>query len=594
MDKKITKYIKIIITVAIIALLLWFLVLSPFITFKRNEKKLEQAARRYYELNSDALPTGERLATVDLKTLYYKSFIKEDFYIPNTKEPCSVTDSWVKVKRVNGEYKYYTYLKCGVLSSNIDHKGPEITLNGKDEIIVNKGEKYQDPGVASVIDNTDGKMKPSSVTIKSKVDTSKIGTYEVTYTALDNLRNKTTVTRKVKVVERLKNTVKASTNNVGYYVGNNPNNYIYFSGMLFRIIGIDGDNIRIIADKDIANVNYKAIGKWLDDYYYEHLSTNAKKLIVENKYCNMALTNTTLDTTECTSYTKTRKVYIPSITDINKATTNDGNYLKPATLSWTANKVDNKTAYVTRNYFFQANTPYATYDQTFNFGVRPILTIKGNTLIKDGNGTKENPYSLGELKPAKASDLVNTRQSGEYLKYSGMLWRIVEVEDGLTKIIADQTLHDKEEKVTYSYQPNNTIYNPKQKNNVAHSINNKATEFVDTSYFVNHEVKVPIYKNKIQYKEEVDTKKYTVKLFVPNMYEMFSAYNGDVLMKSTWLLNSSKETNMAGAMTDIGVPVNEKIGDYDRYGVRPVAYLNEKVAISTGKGTKENPYTITK
>ena len=75
-----------------------------------------------------------------------KSFLKEDIYIPNSKEPCSLEDSWVKVKRVDGEYKYYTYLKCGIRQSNVDHEGPKIELNGKKEITITRGGKYKEQG----------------------------------------------------------------------------------------------------------------------------------------------------------------------------------------------------------------------------------------------------------------------------------------------------------------------------------------------------------------------------------------------------------------------------------------------------------------
>ena len=128
MKGKITKRVKLLITLIIVGLFVWYLILSPMLTFKNNEKKLEEAGKRYFELNSSELPTGNRVKTVTLKTLYHKSFIEGDLFMPYTKEVCSIEKSWVKVKRDNGEYKYYVFLDCGVLSSNIDHKGPEIKL----------------------------------------------------------------------------------------------------------------------------------------------------------------------------------------------------------------------------------------------------------------------------------------------------------------------------------------------------------------------------------------------------------------------------------------------------------------------------------
>ena len=194
MNKEALKKIKLVITIALVLAFVWFLIISPMITFHNNEGRLEEAAKRYFELNSNELPSGENIKTISLKTLYHKAFIKNDLYIPYTSKTCSIENSWVKVKRVNGEYKYYTYLECGVLSSTIDHKGPVITLNGDKKVTVGKGEEYKDAGVKSVVDNVDGKLNVKNVTITGEVDTSKIGTYEIKYTTFDSLKNKTVVT----------------------------------------------------------------------------------------------------------------------------------------------------------------------------------------------------------------------------------------------------------------------------------------------------------------------------------------------------------------------------------------------------------------
>ena len=135
MNKKVKKYFKIIITVVIIALFVWFLIIYPLVSFKGYEKQMKEAAERYFVIKPGELPTGERIKTITLQDLFFGSYIKEDFYIPYTKEPCSLKDSWVKVRKENEEYKYYVYLKCGVLSSTVDHKGPVITLNGDEKMI---------------------------------------------------------------------------------------------------------------------------------------------------------------------------------------------------------------------------------------------------------------------------------------------------------------------------------------------------------------------------------------------------------------------------------------------------------------------------
>ncbi len=597
MSDSIKSKIKFLITLVVIVLFLWFLVIFPMITFHNNEKKLEAAARRYFELNSNELPTGERIKTLNLMTLYDKAFLEDDFKVPYTNKVCSLTDSWVKVKREGSEYKYYVYLECGVLNSTIDHKGPEIKLNGDSEITVSRGEKYKELGVRSVVDNSDGKLNPKDVVIKGKVDTSKVGTYEVQYTAFDSLKNKTMVTRKVDVVQTLESTIKKATGKAKYYRGLNPDNYVYFSNMVFRIIGIKGDNVKIVADKDIANVNYDGIDEWFE-YYDKHLTTKAKKLIVESKYCNMTISDTTLDTTECNSYGSKKKFGLLSIDEINKAGEAGQNYLMMDTITWVGNPKDKKNTYANRKYFFGTDNKYMSFENVHNFGVRPVITIKGDTLINGGNGTEESPYILEDyIKPQKNVD-VNTRYPGEYITYGGVLWRIIDInKDGTTRIISEQSLYDEGKLIKISHEietDKNVIYNPTQKGNVGYYINNRASEYIDTAYFVNKNIKVLVYKGEPKYGKEVDSKTYKVKVGSPNMYEMFSATTDSPVISSYWLVNSSNSKIENPGVSEIGVVMNGPESTFYKYGIRPVASLNRNCVINSGKGTKNNPYIINK
>lgn len=597
--KEVVKYVKIAVVCIIVGLFVWFLILQPMITFKSNEKQMKDAAKRYFEINSAQLPTGNRVKTISLQELYTQSYLKDDFYVPFSKKACSVTESFVKVRKEDGKYQYYVYLKCGVMASIVDHKGPEITLNGGDEIIVNLDEKYKDPGVKSITDNSDGKMDIKDIEIDdSVVNTKKAGTYEVTYTAFDSLKNKTVKTRVVKVVSKLKNTVVHATNKTGTYTGSDPNNYIYFSGMLFRIVGVDGNNVKIVADQDVSNVNYSAIDSWLD-YYYDHLTKASKKLIVEQKYCNMKLSDSNIQTIKkCSSTSKKKTLSILSATDINQATGEDGNYLYPQTISWIANHKDNKESYAVRNIFFDHPMNYMSFDKNYNLGVRPVITIKGDLLIENGNGTKEKPYSIGDFEYAKTNDKVNTRHSGEFVRYSGILWRVVDSDtDGTTKVIANTTLYNDNSRVEIHYETDSKakIYNPKERGNVGYYFNNRASQFIDTDYFVNKEIKVPIYKKDILYGKETTTKKYKVKLVAPDMYEMFSAFNSDdALMGSYWMINSSQKENIKAVVANIGSVMYGEVDDYSEYGVRPVGFLNKDCVIVRGKGTFDDPYIITK
>ena len=278
-DDKNIKKIKILIIVVVILLIIWFLVVSPLIKFKNSEKQVLEAAKRYYEINNSLLPTGKKIRTVSLQALYDKDLISEDLKSPYTNKECNSKTSWAKVRKENNEYKYYVYLECGILSSKIDHKGPEITLKDGDTVTINKGDTYKDAGIKSVIDDTDGNIDIKKVTIDtSKVNVNKNGTYEVTYKVRDSFNNETVKIRTVKVEQILNKIVEKNTDKTNIYKGNTENNYIKLDGIIFKIIGLNDDgSVKIVSNDALAAVDYNDIDDWLNDYFYNKLSDSAKE-----------------------------------------------------------------------------------------------------------------------------------------------------------------------------------------------------------------------------------------------------------------------------------------------------------------------------
>lgn len=596
MEKKILKRIKIIVGILIIGFISWFFIIKPQIAFHSNESKMLAASKRYFELNSNELPSGERVRTVPLQKLYDSGLIDRDFYKPLSKKTCSNENSWVKVRRENGEYKYYIYLECGYLKSKVDHEGPRIILNGKEELTLNQNEKYKEQGVKSVVDKVDGDLKINDVTIRGKVDTSEIGTYEVNYIAYDKLNNKTITTRKVNVVRKIyKEVEKTLEKGETTFSGESENNYVMLSNMMFRIYGYDDNkNVILVSDEDLANVNYTKIDKWLE-YFYNHLNDKTKEMIVEKKYCSMVLNDKELNKKKCEKYTKAKKVYIPSVVEVNNVEDGMFNFMKLGTMSWVADTKNNKEAYVTREIFFGSleGKSFVAYSNKENYGVRPMFTIKGDSLIVSGDGEYDTPYSFGDSKKAKGGSLVSERNTGEYINIDGNRFIILKGEkDGTTKVISHQSLGIyQEEECAVSINKKAIEYNPKNKSSVAYCINNVAAEYIDTSHFVKHEIEVPIYEDDFIYGEEIKTKKYNVLFSAPNMYEMFSAQSAIGSRYSYWLLNSSQNPKKIAAIENEGIPVNGDV-DYSSFGIRVVGYLKKGTVISSGDGTFVSPYTI--
>ena len=599
---KIIKIVIVVVVIIVLVLLLWFLYFYPNKVFRENERLLEEAGKRYYEINSTRLPNEEgRVISVSLDTLIKQDYL-DGLYEAYGNKVCDLNESNVKAVNKDGEYVYYTYLKCGNHESKVDHDGPVITLNGSKNMTVSRGDKFNDPGVKSVVDNVDGNMDKSSVSIKGEVDTSKVGVYEITYTISDSLANKTEVTRKVSVEESLASTVKSNTEN-GYYVGNVDNNYIYFNNMLFRIVRVNDDNSVLIVSNDaLANVDYtndgrftdSALDKWLNDYFYNLLEPSYQDLIKSSSWCDDVISSDNITTTECSRQTDKRKVGILSLQDYNLSYDGVSSYLDKSNFSWYANLAEDNKAWAITSTDSYPNTIYSS-ESTNLLNVVPALNLKASTTILEGDGTYTNPYVVVKRDAARRSSELNKRQVGEYVSYSGYLFRISNIlDDGTTEVIMDSVLKSNNQQVDIGYTNGNKqkVYNPNQEGNIGYKIKNDMTRYINTDLFVSKNISVPIYNKNITYQGKKDTKEYKLLITIPSTFDIFSARSSTANDSGYWLRDSSKQDNTKAVVRSLGTLTYSNASDNLQAGVKVLAYFDKDVIIESGKGTYLDPYTL--
>lgn len=599
---KIIKIVIVVVVIIVLALLLWFLYFYPNKVFRENERLLEEAGKRYYEINSTRLPNEEgRVISVTLNTLVKQKYL-DGLYEAYGNKLCDLNESNVKAVNKDGDYTYYTYLKCGNHESKVDHDGPVITLNGSKNMTVSRGDKFNDPGVKSVVDNVDGNMDKSLVSIKGEVDTSKVGVYEITYTISDSLANKTEVTRKVSVEESLASTVKSNTEN-GYYVGNVDNNYIYFNNMLFRIVRVNDDNSVLIVSNDaLANVDYtndgrftdSALDKWLNDYFYNLLEPSYQDLIKSSSWCDDMISSDNITTTECSRQTDKRRVGILSLQDYNLSYDGVSSYLDKSNFSWYANLAEDNKAWAITSTDSYPNTIYSS-ESTNLLNVVPALNLKASTTILEGDGTYTNPYVVVKRDTARRSSELNKRQVGEYVSYSGYLFRISNIlDDGTTEVIMDSVLKSNNRQIDIGYTNGNKqkVYNPNQEGNIGYKIKNDMTRYINTDLFVSKNISVPIYNKNITYQGKKDTKEYKLLITIPSTFDIFSARSSTANDSGYWLRDSSKQDNTKAVVRSLGTLTYSNASDNLQAGVKVLAYFDKDVIIESGKGTYLDPYTL--
>lgn len=590
MEKK--KFIKIIIlVVAVIAVLflLWNYLLYPIQAFKHNEKLLSAAGKRYFEINSRNLPKEEgRVSTVSLEVLIKQKYLDE---LKIKKSYCDIKNSNVKMRIESGTGAYYTHLQCGSRHSNVDYTGPVITLNGTKKMTINKGEAYTEPGVLSVKDKTDGEIKKDEVIIKGSVNTNKIGTYKVTYTVSDSLDNETVVTRKVEVIESLSHVSKEATKSSnGYYQGLYPDNYISFNNILFRVVKVNSDDtVTIVSDSPLANIDYdsnknrfagSSMDEWLNDYFYPLLNDKSKKSIVESKWCDDVITETNKNKTTCDRYSAKKNIGILSLEDYNNSLdSSQESYLQIMSRTW-YNNFDSTN----KVWSVKSNTIEAYKDNVL-LNIKPAITLSKDTRITSGDGTIDSPYRIGTENSVKRNTKVNKLDIGTKINYSGYTFIVAGKEkDGTTKVIMDGVLEgDTLDNFLISYDTNSTskIYNPKEKGNIAYQINNNLSKYIDTNIFVKKEYNVPIYNKSVTYKGKHDNKKYTGKLMIPSVFEVFSGAINNYYIPY-WLIDGSLEEENKTMIDQDGTTAFFYREAGRKAGVKIKAYISKDAYIKSG------------
>lgn len=588
MSEKNKKKITISLIVVIAVALIWFLIISPLIEFKKSENEVLNAGKRYFEVNKTYLPTGNRIKTISLKTLYNKDFIKEDIKVPNSSSMCDENESWVKVQKKNNEYNYNVYLKCGIYSSKVDHKGPTITLKGENEITVNKGDKFKDPGIASVSDNTDGKIDTKQVKVDSNVNINKNGTYEIKYSIKDSFDNKTEVIRTVKVVQILDKIVKKETDKTNYYKGNDNNNYIKLDGILFKIVGLNEDgSVKVTSSEPLAFVDYNSVDTWLTDYFYDKLSDNVKKYIkTDSKWCNEVISNTD-NYTKCNKYGKKKAVGLLSVADINNSKDKDGNSnLGTWQYSWLGNSKKSKLLKSGSN-----SMKIQEENKNTLTGIRPTINLKTNLEISSGSGEASSPYLLkGRKKSLKAGEKISEAMTGEYILYSGYTWRVIGKEsNGTTKIVMNESLEMDYQVITTIFDKKNSYYNPTQKTNVGYKIANDVNSYINVNLFDKKSINVNLYKKYINYSEKTKVKQYKTKIEEVSLFDLYSPST----VSNHWFRESTSNglAYMNSPLTDVS---EEKIINGSTGLIKLTANLNKNVSVKKGNGLITNPYNLVK
>ena len=402
-----------------------------------------------------------------------------------------------------------------------------------------------------------------------------------------------------------------------FITGTNPNNYIWYSGKLWRAVSIDpSDNsVKLVTQWNISVLPYNAdnntafqgsyMEQWLNDTSVDGFLGNLRepdKFIKKDSVWNATMTTETTKPEKTTMVTDAVGLLnIYEYTMSYKNASSSIGYLNNGLSWWTLTPYSTSSVrYVYSNGNGYYNSP------TYSNGSRPSINLKSAVKIIDGDGTVNNPYRLQGDNDNPTGALLSTRYSGEYISFGtgeNNLYRIVSHENGTgTKITSAIPLKDSDnykelafgDNVTFS--KDNTIgtflngdyltSGTYLSNDQVNMIEDNTTWYLGTVSGTNY--KLAKYQDTTS--GSLRTATTTAKVGLLRLGELMAGqFDKYVNNTDYWTLTPYSTSNVR-YVNDNGN--GDNFSPTNSNGSRPSMNLKSTVKIVSGTGTKSSPFTI--
>ena len=403
-----------------------------------------------------------------------------------------------------------------------------------------------------------------------------------------------------------------------FITGSDPNNYIWYSGKLWRAVAIDTSDNSV---KAITNTSMAAIGynpyisdknfkdsyaeKWLNDTSVDGFLGNLRE---PSKFIKID--------SEWNDTVKIRNTDKPEKTSIVKNPVGLLNYYEYSKTGGGSLSLDNPSYYLSTGVWYllgqiAANSQYC--DGNSN-GISPVINFKPKLQVASGTGTKNDPYRLkGDIDSPLSGTLLSTRYSGEYISFGtgdNNLYRIVSHENGTgTKITSAIPL---KEEGNYKSSTFGDTVNYSTSNTIGTFLNNDyltSGEYLTSDQVNMIEDSTNWYIGTVKSENDAGEQGFyrLAKYIDATSNTLTTSVKAKVgLLRTGELLSSQFDDKSNNGTYWLLTPVNaEKIamsyetGYYiypdeptSQSAIRPAMNLKSNVIITGGDGTKNSPFQI--
>ena len=410
-----------------------------------------------------------------------------------------------------------------------------------------------------------------------------------------------------------------------FITGTDPNNYIWYSGKLWRAVSINNEakTTKLVTQWNISAISYNPSNQtnfegsymedWLNDTTVDGFLGNLRepqKFIVTDSVWDATMDSTDLGSIERPDGTTTVTAPVGLLNMYEyqtsyRGTTYSNGYLNNGLWWWTLTPYSpSNVRYVISGGTDSYTTPADAY------GVRPSINLKSSIKIVDGDGTIDNPYRLnGDNDTNLSGTLLSSRYSGEYIRFGNdenNLYRIVSHENGIgTKITSTEPL--KMDSFIVIDYGGNTMFSDTM--GIGSFLNEENSDFYYLKGFIDSIYIDMIEDNTIWYLGTVGNgANYKLAKYADtNMSNYATSTEAKVgLLRYGELMSgqfdSSSNNSEYWTLTPYNaVNINSvSIFGYSNYksvlnyslGVNPSLNLKQNVIITGGDGTKKNPFRL--
>lgn len=253
-----------------------------------------------------------------------------------------------------------------------------------------------------------------------------------------------------------------------YFKGNVDNNYVLYSGLLWRAIKIEEDNsvllisensVTLLANGEELNYDTSYITEWMNKTdrknsgKLENSLNNYTEYLIKGSVCNDKID--TVSNSKCNDVNE--KYYINTLTMSDYVNTgasegfiNNGStfYLSDYT----------SEGY---NWYINSEGKSSKNKGTDIYGIRPVIKLKSNAPLVSGTGTKDDPYVFDSTK--------NT--FGAYVKLDNDNWRVIGVDGNNIELAYDGYLSNNNAPITHKFSTRDASYEDNIQNTAAYYLN---------------------------------------------------------------------------------------------------------------------------